>query len=166
MCSEPTGLDLLNPKTWNHELISVIGGTCGAVFLDDRFQNQMKTLAGDHAFTEMGKSRKLDLMDKWEYGAKRVFRHDCSDQQDWSYYIGGSTAREVLLNKCVWPAQQIYAGNNKKVRGHLNGIFGGICIKVADLVGIQVKAVKAMTGTFPKVCHLACEPSSVSISLA
>lgn len=80
-------------------LIAATGGTCGAVFLDDRFEKQMRTIAGDQTFDNMGPRNKLDLMDKWEYGAKRVFRHDCHDRQDWSYYIGGRTAREVLLNK-------------------------------------------------------------------
>ena len=134
-------------------LTTAIDGTCGAVCLDDHFENQMKTFAGDHAFDEMGASRKLDLMDKWEYGAKRVFRHDCNEQQGWSYYIGGSNAREVLLNKYVWPSQEICTEMDEKARGHLIGIFGGICMKVAHLVGIQVKVVKAMTGAFPKVCH-------------
>ncbi len=81
------------------ELVVATGGTCGAVFLDDRFENQMRVLASAQTFDNMGPRNKLDLMDKWEYGAKRVFRHDCHDRQDWSYYIGTRTAREVLLNK-------------------------------------------------------------------
>ena len=58
----------------------------------------MRAFAGNATFDHMG-PRKLDLMEKWEYGAKRVFRHDCSENSRWSYYIGGSTAEEVVLNK-------------------------------------------------------------------
>ncbi len=80
-------------------LIGAVGGTCGAVFLDNRFENQLRVSAGDGTFDDMAPRNKLDLMDKWEYGAKRVFRHDCNDNQDWSYHVGRRTAREVLLDK-------------------------------------------------------------------
>ena len=80
-------------------LKGVTGGTCGAVFLDNRFENQLRLSAGNGTFDDMSSRNKLDLMDKWEYGAKRLFRHDCNDNQDWSYYVGRRTAREVLLNK-------------------------------------------------------------------
>jgi len=83
--------------TMSSELILAIGGTCGAVFLDDRFEQQMRTFATNQTFDEMVARNKLDLMDKWEYGAKRVFRHDCNDQQVWSYYVGSKTAKEVTL---------------------------------------------------------------------
>ena len=99
MCSNPTGLHITAHIHYRPMLIVIPGDTCGAVFLDDRFENQMRTLATDKSFDGMGQRNKLDLMEKWEYGAKRVFKHDCSERQEWSYYIGGKTATEVLLNK-------------------------------------------------------------------
>ena len=83
----------------SRELICAIGGTCGAVFLDDLFENQIRTFATNEIFDDMGARDKQDLMEKWEYGAKRVFKHDCNDQQVWSYPVGSENAKRVLLSK-------------------------------------------------------------------
>ena len=80
----------------------VLGDTCGAVYLDYAFFAQIKIIVGD-LFDTMQPRKKKNMMNKWEYNAKREFKHEMNDGEDFDYevpgYNGGENPNEVLLKK-------------------------------------------------------------------
>ena len=81
-----------------------LGDTCGAVYLDYAFIAQIKMLAGD-LYDTMQPRKKKNMMNKWEYSAKREFKHEMNDEEDFDYevpeYNEGDNPNEVLLKKLV-----------------------------------------------------------------
>lgn len=62
----------------------------------------MKTLVGD-LFDTMQSRKKKNMMTAWEYNAKREFKHEMNDDEDFDYevpgYNNGENPNEVLLKK-------------------------------------------------------------------
>lgn len=78
--------------------------------------------------------------------------------------VAGPREKFCLTSKSAF-SRSIILVNNNQARGHLNSIFGGICMKIADLVRIQVTAVKFMTKAYPKVySHIYKTPEMTAIA--
>lgn len=88
----------------SRKLKFALGDTCGAVYLDYAFVAQIKMLAGN-LVDAMQPRKKKNLMNKWEYSAKREFKHQMNVEEDFDYevpgYNEGENPNEVLLKKYV-----------------------------------------------------------------
>jgi len=82
----------------------VLGGLCGAIFLDAAFEKQIRTMISADDYEDLGSRAKRKMMNDWEHGMKRSFKIDEPEDVKWHVDIPGylgvhvpdSEARETI----------------------------------------------------------------------
>ena len=65
------------------------GDLYGAVFLDQAFEQKVKSMIGDEAFKSLSTRNRKKMMSDWEFGIKRTFKHGHSYVKNWIIDVPG-----------------------------------------------------------------------------
>ncbi|KAH6674763.1 hypothetical protein B0J14DRAFT_652947 [Halenospora varia] len=136
------------------------GGCCGAIFLDDAFEKQIRTLISSKEFDKIGVLSRRRMLNDWENGLKRSFRMNAAGDNTWHVNIPGFAGmlaedpigtRESLLSS----TSSLFSdpGTLTLKRGHVEAIFSEVCSKIKDLVSTQLAVVGEKEGKRP-ICIL------------
>lgn len=66
-----------------------LGDCCGAIFIDNAFEKQIRTMISGEEYEKLGHRARRKLMEDWEHGLKRVFRSNWADDQIYHVDIPG-----------------------------------------------------------------------------
>lgn len=68
------------------ELIQIIGGLCGSVYLDQAFERYIKTIVGEDQWQQIKDKPKKKMMKEFELSVKRCY---AGDNQEYSVDLQG-----------------------------------------------------------------------------
>lgn len=127
MCVEPTG-DL-----------------CGAVYLDEAFDNTMRTVVGQ-TYDRLDPEVKAKVFENdWEYAAKRIYNGKAGRQ--FSVDIPGYKPKKSLFGKRASSTITLDSS-------HMAAIFQPVVSGIVDLVRNQIKEIEEEKSTRPKAVLL------------
>jgi len=89
MVCEATGILPFPPSGFKASADYNSGGLCGAIFLDDAFEKQIRTLISADDYEDLGSRAKRKFMHEWEIGIKRTFKMDEPEDEKWHVDIPG-----------------------------------------------------------------------------
>lgn len=131
------------------ECVEPTGDLCGAVYLDQRFDNTIRTIVGEKVYDQLEIDVKAKLFENdWEFAAKRKYGGPTRTPTTYQVDIRGYKPKKTgLFGKR--PSSTIVLEE-----GHLNSIFQPVIGQIVDLVRSQISEIRETTAKKPKAVLL------------
>jgi len=130
--------------------VEATGDLCGAVYLDEGFDSQIRTLVGSSFYNGLDEEVKAKVFDNdWEFNAKRKYNGPGNRPDEFSVDIPNYKPKRSMPLFGRRPTSTIILKS-----GHMNAIFQPIIDRIVDLVHIQVSEVEEKTSRPPKAILL------------
>ncbi|KAF2835264.1 actin-like ATPase domain-containing protein [Patellaria atrata CBS 101060] len=129
------------------ECVEGKGAMCGAIFIDQEFENMVKLTMGKMWAKLSRGSIKTMMNNEWENGIKR--KYDDSDRK-WNVVLPAEAFPRFARRPLDDNKHSIEQGKMQLSRGHIRSIFEGVIQQIRGLVNEQIAAVKRKEGVLPK----------------
>jgi hypothetical protein len=122
---------------------AVLGGLCGAVFVDEAFSELLKEKFTTTKWDKMSDDSRARLLhDEWEHGIKPQFD---GRERTWTINIPWECLdKKSLTSMNAWPKVALTANDVK-------GVFDPVVDKIWSMIQDQITAIKAKNAEDPKV---------------
>jgi len=134
------------------ECVEGDGKLCGAIFLDEEFENFIRRTMGKY-WTELSQDSIKKLMnDEWENGIKRGFD---DEKRPWTVSVPPEYFSSLRMRMSRHPLERncgnvpMFSGQLHLSREHLRPIFEKVTSQIGRLVNNQIKGVMAKKGRRP-----------------
>ena len=98
MCVEPTGKYWIVVSPPRCMELTLSGDLCGAVYLDEGFDNTMRTMVGATVYDSLDSEVKAKVFENdWEFSAKRIYNG--GTRREFSVDIPGYKPKRPLFSK-------------------------------------------------------------------
>jgi len=143
-----------SPSLDLRECVEGDGDLCGAIFIDQRFENLIATmLSADHIFEgPRPEYLKKMLNREWENGIKRCF--NTRQEQQWV----------VELPQQLMQATGVLTPHLPLKTGHVKRCFSPAITQIRDLVNVQIEEIEKKEGRKPKVWHVNSDTNRADFS--
>ncbi|KAF2814349.1 uncharacterized protein BDZ99DRAFT_437244 [Mytilinidion resinicola] len=142
-------VQMTDPAVDVKEAVEPDGKMCGAIFVDQEFQNFLRGTLSPRRYDKMTPTQLKKVMnDEWEHGVKRGFD---DSEREWEVRLPADAVKGGLF---AGRRERESRAGLKLGRGHVRGIFQPVMNQIRGLVKKQVDEIRNKEGKKPKCIML------------